>query len=179
MNSYYISININYIYFPLHPDSPQEGRRLDDLFDPDADIAAMMGRLKSLMDAEGLPFDDGRYITFNSRLAQELAKWGDGKPESDPLNMALYQAYFVDMQNIGEMEVLLNVSEKVGLPVDEARETLEQRLMRSAVDADWQYARSIGVTSVPTFAVGMTGVVGAQPYEQLAQLLEHGGASKR
>lgn len=148
-----------------------------------------MRRLKMLMDAEGLPFDEGRHMTFNSRLAQELAKWGEGKPESERLkserlkserlNMALYQAYFVEGQNIGDVEVLMHVVKQVGLPVDEAREMLEQRLMRSAVDADWQYARSIGVTAVPTFAVGLTGVVGAQPYDQLAHFLEHVGASKR
>lgn len=139
----------------------------------------MMNRLKTLMDEEGIPFNEGRFITYNSRLAQELAKWGEGTSESEGLNMALYQAYFVDMKNIGEEEVLLNVVEQVGLPVDQARETLKQRLMRSAVDDDWQYARSVGVNSVPTFAVGMTGVVGAQPYEQLALLLEQVGAAKR
>jgi predicted DsbA family dithiol-disulfide isomerase len=139
----------------------------------------MMRRLKMLMDEEGLPFDEDRYMTFNSRLAQELAKWGEGKPESEQLNMALYQAYFVNGQNIGDAEVLAEVVEQVGLPVSEAREALAQRLMRPAVDADWQYARSIGVTGVPTFAVGMTGVVGAQPYEYLAKLLEHVGASRR
>lgn len=139
----------------------------------------MMRRLKMLMDAEGLPFDEGRYMTFNSRLAQELAKWGNGKPESESLNMALYQAYFVEGQNIGDVEVLVHVAEQVGLQVAKARQVLEQRLMRSAVDDDWQYARSIGVTAVPTFAVGLTGVVGAQPYEQLAQLLDHVGASRR
>ena len=143
-----------------------------------------MRRLKMLMDAEGLPFDEGRHMTFNSRLAQELAKWGEGKPESERLkserlNMALYRAYFVEGQNVGDVEVLMHVVKQVGLPVDEAREMLEQRLMRPAVDADWQYARSIGVTAVPTFAVGLTGVVGAQPYEQLAHFLEHVGASKR
>lgn len=163
-----------------------------------------MRRLKMLMDAEGLPFDEGRTMTFNSRLAQELAKWGEGKLESEGLNheglnneglnneslnneglnheglnMALYQAYFVDGRNIGDLEVLLQVAEEVGLPVEEAQIVLEERLMRPAVDADWQYARSIGVTAVPTFAVGLTGVVGAQPYEQLAQFLEHVGASRR
>jgi predicted DsbA family dithiol-disulfide isomerase len=153
-----------------------------------------MRRLKMLMDAEGLPFDEGRHMTFNSRLAQELAKWGEGKPESERLkserlkserlkserlNMALYRAYFVEGQNISDVEVLMHVVKQVGLPVDEAREMLEQRLMRSAVDADWQYARSIGVTAVPTFAVGLTGIVGAQPYEQLAHFLEHVGTSRR
>jgi predicted DsbA family dithiol-disulfide isomerase len=139
----------------------------------------MMRSLKTRMDAEGLPFDESRYMTFNSRLAQELAKWAEGKPESEALKMALYQTYFVDGQNVGDTAVLMGVVEKVGLPLDEAREVLEQGTMRPAIDDDWRHARSIGVTAVPTFAVGLTGVVGAQPYEQLAHLLEHVGAVKR
>jgi len=118
-------------------------------------------------------------MTFNSRLAQELAKWGEEKEESEQLNIALYQAYFVDGRNVGDIEVLLSVVDQLGLPVEEARYILEERMMRQAVDADWQHALSIGVTSVPTFAVGLTGVVGAQPYETLAQLVEYAGATKK
>ncbi len=149
------------------------------MFGSQVDIAGMISRLKMLLDEEGLPFDGSRHMTFNSRLAQELAKWGESEPESDQLNMALYQAYFVDGQNIGELDVLMRVVKKVGLPLEEAREVIEKRLMQTAVDTDWRYARSVGVTSVPTFAVGMKGIAGAYPYEQLARLLEHAGAAKR
>ena len=139
----------------------------------------MVNRLKTMMDQEGLPFNGGRHMTYNSRLAQELAKWGAGQPQSDQLIMALYQAYFVDGQNIGDIQVLLDIVAQLGMPVDEAREVLEERLMKEAVDADWHNARQIGVNSVPTFAVGLSGVVGAQPYPQLAHLLEYNGATKR
>jgi predicted DsbA family dithiol-disulfide isomerase len=153
--------------------------RLDELFGRGADLPGMMRHLKTLMDAEGLPFSENRYMTFNSRLAQELAKWAEAKPESESLNMALYQAYFVDGLNIGEVAVLVGVAEQVGLPPDVARDVLEQRMMRAAVDADWLHARRVGVTAVPTFAVDNIGVVGAQPYEQLARLLEHVGTGRR
>lgn len=139
----------------------------------------MTGRLKMLMDQEGLPFSAGRYMTYNSRLAQELAKWGESKPQSEQLNTALYQAYFVDGLNIADSSVLLRVVEQVGLDPEEARVVLEQRTMKTAVDADWRHALNIGVSSVPTFAVGLTGIAGAQPYEQLAQLLEYAGAAKK
>lgn len=152
---------------------------MQDMFGPTADIAAVIQRLKQLMDAEGLPFNGDRHMTYNSRLAQELAKWGEGSPQSEQLNMALYQAYFVDGQNIGDVDVLLRIVKKTGLDGNEARAVLEQRKMQAAVDQDWQHARNVGVTSVPTFAVGMTGVVGAQPYEQLVRLMEHVGAEKR
>ena len=168
-------ITVNYVYFPLHPDIPAEGQRLQQLFGEGTDIVVMIDQLKGLMDAEGLPFDNGRFMTFNSRLAQELAKWGD----SESLNTALYQAYFVDGRNVGDVDVLLDVVAQVGLSVDEARDVLEQRTMQEAVDADWEHAGRMGVTSVPTFAVGSVGVVGAQPYQQLVALMEHVGAAKR
>lgn len=172
-------INTKYVYFPLHPETPVEGSKLEDLFGPSADIPAMIDRLKRLMDEEGLPFGEGRHMTYNSRLAQELAKWGEGTAESEQLNMALYQAYFVDGQNLADKQTLLDVVSRVGLQVEQAREVIESRTERAAVDADWQHALNIGVTSVPTFAVGLTGVVGAQPYETLARLVEHSGAVKR
>ena len=169
---------MNYVYFPLHPETPAEGISLADLFGPRANFSAVGDRLQTLMEQEGLPYSRERDMTYNSRLAQELAKWGESYPQSEALNTALYQAYFVDNLNIGAVDVLLKIVEKVGLPVAEAREVLEGRLMQSAVDDNWEHARSIGVNSVPTFAVGLTGVVGAQPYEQLARLLDHVGAAK-
>ena len=48
---------------------------------------------------------------------------------------------------------------------------LEKRTYRAAVDADWKLSREYGITGVPTFVVGRRGVVGAQPYEALEQLV--------
>jgi predicted DsbA family dithiol-disulfide isomerase len=59
----------------------------------------------------------------------------------------------------------------VGLSVDGAREALERRTFEAAVDADWELSRRYGVTGVPTFVAGRHGVVGAQPYEVLEQLV--------
>jgi len=49
---------------------------------------------------------------------------------------------------------------------------LEKRTFKEAVDADWNLSRQYGITGVPTFVVGTRGVVGAQPYEVLEQLVE-------
>ena len=51
---------------------------------------------------------------------------------------------------------------------------LERRTFKAAVDEDWKLSRQFGVTGVPTFVVGRYGVVGAQPYETLEQLVEKG-----
>jgi predicted DsbA family dithiol-disulfide isomerase len=48
---------------------------------------------------------------------------------------------------------------------------LEKRTFKAAVDEDWKLSRQIGVTGVPTFVAGRRGVVGAQPYETLEELV--------
>ncbi len=130
------------------------------------------------MEAEGLPYGK-RTHTYNSRLAQELGKWADTKEGGEAIHDALYRAYFVDAKNIGDVDVLVDVAQSVGLPADEAREVLEQRTFKSEVDADWTKSRQYGVTGVPTFAAGGYGVVGAQPYEAIEELVKNAGAASR
>jgi predicted DsbA family dithiol-disulfide isomerase len=65
------------------------------------------------------------------------------------------------------------------LPADEARAVLTERRFKQAVDADWAKSYSYGVTGVPTFVAARYGVVGAQPYEVLEQLVQKGGAARR
>src|SRR5262245_61100854 len=131
----------------------------------------MHAQMKARMDAEGLPYGE-RTMTYNSRLAQELGKWADTQPGGEALHDALYRAYFVEARDISKPAVLLEIAGRVGLPVEAAREVLERRTFQAAVDADWALSRELGITGVPTFVAGRWGVVGAQPYETLVQLVE-------
>ena len=134
-------------------------------------------QMKERMDGEGLPYGE-RTHTYNSRLAQELGKWGDTIEGGEVLHDAFYRGYFVDRRNIGDPEVLLDIVAQQGLSVDAAREVLEQRSFSADVDADWEKSRQAGVTGVPTFVAGGYGVVGAQPYEVLEQLMGEVGATR-
>jgi predicted DsbA family dithiol-disulfide isomerase len=165
--------------FPLHPDTPSEGLLLKDLFaGRGLDLDAMNARMKGLMDAEGLPYNR-RTHTYNSRLAQELAKWADTQRGFEKIHEALYRAYFAEGQNLADKRVLLDVAQSVGLPVDEAESILDNRTFKHDVDADWQKARQDGITGVPTFVINGSKVVGAQPYEVLAQHLYAAGAKEK
>ena len=167
------NVKVEWVHFPLHPDTPAEGRALADLFagrSPEQ-RKAMHAQMKARMEAEGLPYGD-RTMTYNSRLAQELGKWADTQPGGEAIHDALFRAYFVEARDISQPDVLLEIAQQVGLPVDGAREVLEKRTFKDAVDADWKLSRQYGITGVPTFVVGRHGVVGAQPYETLEQLLE-------
>jgi predicted DsbA family dithiol-disulfide isomerase len=159
------------VHFPLHPDTPAEGRSLADLFaGRNVDRKAMHAQMKARMDAEGLPYGE-RAMTYNSRLAQELGKWADTQPGGEAIHDALFRAYFVEARDISQPSVLLDIARHVGLSADGAREVLEKRTFKDAIDADWKLSREYGITGVPTFVAGGYGVVGAQPYEALEQLV--------
>ncbi len=165
------NVKVQWVHFPLHPDTPAEGRSLDDLFAArKGDRKAMDAQMKARMDAEGLPYGE-RTMTYNSRLAQELGKWADTQPGGEAIHDALFRAYFVEARDISQPGVLLDIVERLGLSVDGARDVLEKRSFKDAVDADWELSRRYGVTGVPTFVVGRYGVVGAQPYEALEELV--------
>jgi len=162
------------VHFPLHPDTPMEGRTLEDLFaGRDYDIDASYRRMKALMDAEGLPYEK-RTHTYNSRLAQEIGAWAEAThPErADAVHDGFYRAYFVDRRNIAEEDVILDVVRAAGLPEDEAKKVLAERRYKDAVDADWAKSAQYGVTGVPTYVCNGYGVVGAQSYETLERFMD-------
>ena len=164
-------MTIEWVHFPLHPETPAEGRALADLFaGRNVDLPTMHRQMKARMTAEGLPYGE-RTMTYNSRLAQELGKWADTQPGGEAIHDAFFRAYFVEGRDISRPAVLLDIAERVGLPMDGAREVLERRTFKDAVDADWALSREYGITGVPTFVAGRYGVVGAQPYEALEALV--------
>ena len=171
-------VKVEWVHFPLHPDTPAEGRSLDDLFaGRKVDRKAMHAQMKARMDAEGLPYGE-RTMTYNSRLAQELGKWADTQPGGEAIHDALFRAYFVEARDISQPAVLLDIVGRVGLSVDGAREALETRTFKAEVDADWELSRQYGVTGVPTFVAGRYGVVGAQPYEALEKLVRQAASQE-
>ncbi len=172
------NVKIEWVHFPLHPETPTEGRALADLFaGRGVDRKAMNAQMKARMDAEGLPYGE-RTMTYSSRLAQEVGKWADTQPGGEAIHDAMFRAYFVEARNIGDPAVILDIVKQVGLSVEEAREVIEKRTFKDAVDEDWALSRQLGVTGVPTFVAGRYGVVGAQPYETLERLVERAASEE-
>lgn len=170
---------MTWTHFPLHPDTPAEGRTIEDLFKGrNFDLEAAKTRLAQLMAEEGLPYGD-RHMTYNSRLAQELGAWADTQPGGDAIHEALFKAYFVGGVNLMQVDELVRIAEHVGLDGAAAREALTTRAFQERVDTDWRRAAQYRISGVPTFVAGGNGVVGCVPYEVLEQLVRKAGAQPR
>ena len=142
------------------------------------DLPAAMGRLEKVAAELGLPWGR-RTRTYNSRRAQELGKWAEASGQGDEFHMAVFHAYFVDGRNIADISVLKEIVGKIGLDGRTAEQVLAEKTFKEAVDHDWEYSRTCGITAVPTFMVDGRRVIGAQPYQALADLVTAAGGKKR
>ena len=138
-----------------------------------------MAHLRATAEELGLPFCE-RTRTYNSRLAQELGLWAEGRGRGKEFHRAAFAVYFEKGKNLAKLPVLLELARESGLPEEEAREVILHRTHRERVDRDWEYARFHGITAVPTFLMSRHRLVGAQKYETLAELFTfYGIAGKK
>jgi predicted DsbA family dithiol-disulfide isomerase len=172
-------IDIKWIAFPLHPETPAEGLTLEELFaGRPVDVKQVLAHLNRTARDLGLPFGK-RERTYNSRLAQELGKLAEKQGCGEQFHMAAFRAYFADGLNIGLRSTLVELGTSVGLSAEQVLEVLEKRTFEEAVDQDWMRSYQLGVKAVPTFIINGMSLVGAQPYEKLVQLMQGSGVVKR
>jgi len=139
----------------------------------EAEIAVMQGRLSQLAAAEGMPLMV-RTRTCNSRRAQELGKWAELRGKGDPFHRAVYRAYFVEGRNVALIDELKRIADSVGLPTDEAQAVLAERRFAAAVDADWQRARELRISAVPTHLCEGKRLAGFSDYDDFVRLIGKG-----
>lgn len=167
-------IELRWTVFPLHPETPEDGTALAELFaGREEQIKAMQSRLRQLAAEMGLPLME-RTRTYNSRRAQELGKWAEEQGKGDPFRHAVYRAFFAEGRNIAREDELARIAEEIGLPGDEARAVLRAGSFATAVDADWQRAGELGITAVPTHLCAGKRLVGFSSYDDFVRLIGKG-----
>jgi predicted DsbA family dithiol-disulfide isomerase len=108
--------------------------------------------------------DDSRiYNTFD---AHRLLFWSKTKGKQEPLELALFKAYFTDGENVSDAEVLAAAALSVGLDAEEARDVLSSGRYAKEVRDAQQLWLSRGIHSVPAIVVNDKWLIsGGQPPE--------------
>lgn len=164
-------VNIRYRAFPLHPDIPDGGMPIEELFGYNFPVMNdKMQKLEEVAASLRLPLAKRSSIS-NSRLSQELAKWAETKGKLEEFQDAIYAAYFSEGQDIGDKAVLSGIAEFCGLSKAEALEVIETRVFRSSVDMDWHKSEESGIMAAPTYIMNDTKLPGSQSYEKLEALM--------
>ncbi len=87
-------------------------------------------------------------------------------------NDRLLPAFFQENQDIGNLEVLTQLAQEVGLEASEFRWSLEEHRYRAAHQAALRHANDLGIHSVPTFVIGNQMLSGVHRAHTLRQAIQ-------
>jgi predicted DsbA family dithiol-disulfide isomerase len=157
--------------FQLNPDMPAEGadRReyLDAKFGSPADAARAYANVTAKAREAGIDMHIDRITrTPNTLNAHRLIHWAGIEARQNDVVDALFRAYFTEGRDIGDVDVLADIADAVGLDAGVIRRLLASDADTAGIRARDAHARQMGVSAVPTFIVAQAHAVpGAQPVE--------------
>ena len=164
--------------FQLNPDMPVEGvdrqQYLAAKFGGADRAARSYDRIRAAGREEGLEFRFDRIRrTPNTVNSHRLASFAGERGVQNAVIEALFQAYFLDGRDIGDIGVLIEIGTECGLERTEVAAYLGSDKDRERIVAEDEHVRMLGVTGVPCFIVdGRYAVSGAQSPEVFFQIFD-------
>jgi len=108
-----------------------------------------------------------------SRRAHEAAHWARTKGRFDDFNAAVFRAFFERGENIGRIDVLLQLASELSLDSHSLRKAFENEEFRETVLTDERDAQNLGVSAVPSFVADRRDTLsGVQSVAMLQDLIE-------
>jgi predicted DsbA family dithiol-disulfide isomerase len=186
-------LTIHWRAFQLNPDMPAGGmdrsQYLELKFGGASNADAIYDQVRAAGETEGIDFafermkrtpntiDSHRLIRHAADTAQQgqgqQGQGHQGRGRQDAVVQALFDAYFLRAEDIGDPEVLVAAAATAGLDGEEARAFLAGDAEAEAVRAEDKSARQAGISGVPCFIFnGQHALAGAHPPEVLHQLFD-------
>ena len=175
-----IPVTVRWRAFQLNPDMPPAGmdrqRYLSAKFGGADRASEVYGHIKKVGDQVGIDFQFDRIErTPNTLQAHRLIRFAQ-RPEiakGETLVPILFRMYFLDGQNVGDTDMLLNAAEEAGMDRDATKAYLDTTEDADEVQAEDVFARRLGIGGVPCFIIdGKYALSGAQEPEAFGPLLE-------
>jgi predicted DsbA family dithiol-disulfide isomerase len=124
----------------------------------------------------GLTMTRGRTWTPNSHLSLQAAEFAEEHGDAKHFHWKMFKAFFEDLEDIGNVDTVVRIGEDAGLDGAALRTALESGQYRQQVDDGINWARSIGVSGVPTFIFEeQWAIVGAQDYNVFQSIMSRLG----
>jgi predicted DsbA family dithiol-disulfide isomerase len=157
-------LQVEWLAFEIHPETPPKGMPLAAVF-PRADAAGMARRLNSMGAPYGITFRKIERIA-NSRQSLEAGEFAKQQGRFDQFHHAVFEAYFTQGKDIGNIEVLAEIGRSAGIDAAFLGNALKIGTYRKEIETVKEEAARLAVTAAPTFIINdRDRVVGAQPIE--------------
>ena len=119
-----------------------------------------------------LEWHDFAWIGPESREAANAARCAGDQGRFWEFHDRLYQSQAGENQGAFSRDRLKAMGAGLGLEPDVFGACVDSGRYAGAVQADFQAVRSLGLNGTPTFFIGSQRIVGAQPFEVFAQVLD-------
>lgn len=159
-------MQVDYRAFFLRPDTPPQG-----IPRPQSSGRPTNSPMRAAAEEAGLVMNRPP-ITSYTRLALEATEYAKNTPFVDAFHEEAYRIYWTDGKDLGRLEVIREVAERVGMDWSELCAHLEARTYKEEIERQHQEAMQVGVTGIPAFVLGRYFFMGAQPYELFKEVAE-------
>jgi predicted DsbA family dithiol-disulfide isomerase len=163
-------IDAKWLNYEIHPDTPLQGVLLAKRFSADQ-LTGMFATLRKQGEELGISFGDLTLLA-NSRLAMQASEFARDQGKFSAFHDALFHAYFTELRDIGDMEVITAIGRQVTLDARELQAALQENRYLDRLQAVSEEAQKLKITAAPTFLVnGEFKIVGALPLATLRNSL--------
>ncbi|MBI2935797.1 MAG: DsbA family protein [Chloroflexi bacterium] len=160
-------VDVEWRPFDLRPGTPPEGT-----LRTGPDVGQVLGGHLGAMAKEAGLLMRRPPLTACSRPTMAAGEYAKEQGKYKEFHLAMFKAYWEDGRNIGDLVVIRQVAEVVGLPWLELEGRLSTGFYTPKIEAAIAEAHRIGINAIPAFIVGQYFFMGAQPYEVFREVVE-------
>ena len=157
-------LDVEWRPFEIHPETPKGGALIDELPFPKGYLEMAFANVKRLADEDGLTLKFVDKLP-NSRLALYISEFARKMGKFEEFHKLVLEAYWIEGKDIGDINLLLDLAELVGLNKNEIENYLNTDKPFKVLQKTLKELRLYGINGVPTFNIEERLIVGAQPYE--------------
>jgi predicted DsbA family dithiol-disulfide isomerase len=181
-----VTVTTRWHPFQLNPDLPGEGvdrkTYLEEKFGGPTRAKEIYARVGAAGSAAGLALNFDAIAKQPNTLAAhaliDFAQTSSDSATTDRVVEALFKAYFVDGQFIGDHKVLLAIASSQGLDADRVRALLADPFALDRIASADANARAQGVSGVPFFVFNQKyALSGAQPVAAMLETMARVGST--
>ena len=153
-----VEVQVGWKPFQLNPEMPRAGMSREAYLAAKFGGAERAGRIYENIRAAGaqvgIDFHFERIRRTPSTLdSHRLIRWAAHDQVQDAVVQRLFEAYFVNGEDIGDHEVLVRIATEAGMDADLVAELLANDADLELVRQEDSFARSMGINGVPCFII--------------------------
>ena len=171
-----IKFDIKHIPFQLNPDMPTEGisreKYLEIKFGGKDCAAPMYENMRLKAKESGMNFNlDKINKTPNTVLSHLLIILSEQFNLGNEIKEKIYQSYFVDGLDIGNLDILINITKQNNISENVFKEFINEKNIE-LVNSKISDAKEKNINGVPFFEIGKDFISGAQSTSQIESVIK-------